>query len=113
MSTEDATYGQMLEQTAVEDNPEFWIEEILREAGNVYGRRNGVDARIADAKSVSPGYEGYVLENAALNQKIIGFEVAPLLSENYGTGFCLRPEERSEEYEQFKESIFEALYRDI
>lgn len=103
----------MLEETAADDDPEFWIEEILREAGDVYGRRNGVDARIEDAESISPGYEGYVLENAALGQKIIGFEVAPLLSENYGTGFALRPEERSEEYRKFKESIFEALYHDL
>lgn len=113
MSTSDATYGQMLEQTREENDQEFWIEEVLREAGNVYGRRNGVDAQIADAESVSSEYQGYVLENAALGQKIIGFEVAPLLSEDHGTGFALRPEERNEEYEEFKESIFEAFYRDI
>ena len=103
----------MLEQTAVEDDPEFWIEEILRKASEVYSRRNGVDARIDDAESVSPGYDGYVLENSALGNKIVGFEVAPILSEDYGTGFALRPEERNEEYREFKDSIFEALYRDV
>jgi hypothetical protein len=54
-----------------------------------------------------------VLENSALNHAIIGFEVAPVLSENYGTGFAIRPEENTEEYEEFKEAIFEAIYRDV
>lgn len=113
MSIEGRTYGQILEETGLEDEPEFWIEEILREAGEIYGRRNGVDAGIEDAESLSPGYEGYVLENQALGNKILGFDVAPLLSEEYGTGFSLRPEERGREYKEFKDSILEALNNEL
>ena len=113
MSVEGNTYGQMLESSHLEGSEEFWIEEILEQAADIYGERNGVNTGLEKTESLSEGYTGYVLENRDLQNKIIGFEVAPVISENYGTGFAIRPEERSEEYEDFTEAIYDAIYRDV
>lgn len=113
MSVEESTYGQMLESSHIEGSEEFWIEEILEEAADIYGDRQGLNTGLEKTDSLSEGYTGYVLENKDLQNKILGFEVAPVLSENYGTGFAIRPEERSEEYEEFTEAIYKAIYRDV
>lgn len=113
MSVEESTYGEMLERSSIGDDAGFWIEEILDEAADIYGGRNGVNAGIAEARSTLEFYEGYVLENADVNQKIVGFEVRPLLSEDFGTGFSMRPEEDSEEYREFCEAIYQAIESDI
>ena len=113
MSVENTTYGQMLERSRAREDQDFWIEEILEEASDVYSHRNGVDAGIMDAQTTSEDYEAYVLENSAVGVPIIAFEVRPLFSENYGTGFAMRPEEETEEYQEFKEAIFEAFYNNI
>jgi hypothetical protein len=113
MSVGESTYGQMLESAHIEGSEEFWIEEILEEAAEVYGERKGLNTGLEETESLSEGYTGYVLENKDVQNKILGFEVAPVLSENYGTGFALRPEERSEAYEDFTEAIYEAIYRDV
>lgn len=113
MSVEESTYGQMLENSHLEGSEEFWIEEILEEAADIYGNREGLNIGLEKTDSLSEGYNGYVLENKDLQGKILGFEVAPVLSENYGTGFAIRPEERSDEYEDFTEAIYEAIYRDV
>lgn len=103
----------MLENAHLEGNERFWIEEILEEASDIYGERQGLNTRLEETDSLSEGYTGYVLENRDLQNKILGFEVAPILSENYGTGFAIRPEERSEEYEEFTQAIYEAIYREV
>ncbi|QKQ98530.1 hypothetical protein GKQ38_03315 [Candidatus Nanohaloarchaea archaeon] len=113
MSVEESTYGQMLETSHLEGSEEFWIEEILEEAADIYGEIEGLNTGLEKTESLSEGYTGYVLENRDLQDKILGFEVAPVLSENYGTGFTIRPEERSEEYENFTEAIYKAIYREV
>jgi|APHM01.1.fsa_nt_gi hypothetical protein len=113
MSVEGSTYGQMLEGAHLEGSEEFWIEEILEQAAEIYGERRGINTALEETESLSEGYTGYVLENRDLQNKILGFEVAPVLSEDYGTGFAIRPEERSGEYDEFTEAIYDAIYRDV
>ena len=97
----------------MEGSEEFWIEEILEEAAEVYGERKGLNTGLEETESLSEGYTGYVLENKDFQDKILGFEVAPVLSDNYGTGFAIRPEQDNEEYDIFKEAIYEAIYRGV
>jgi len=113
MSVEGNNYGQMLENSHLEGSEDFWIKEVLEEATGIYGERKGLDTGLHEAESLSEGYTGYVLENRSLDRKILGFEVAPVISEEHGTGFAVRPEEDSEEYGDFKDAIFKAIYRDV
>ncbi|WEL23148.1 hypothetical protein [Candidatus Nanohalovita haloferacivicina] len=113
MSVEGSTYGEMLENSRIGDDAVFWIEEVLDEASDIYGDRNGVDAGIADARSTSEFYDAYVLENRAVGQKIFGFEVRPLRSGDFGTGFSMRPEGESDEYDDFRDAVYEAFESDV
>lgn len=113
MSVEENTYGQMLETSHMEDSEEFWIQEVLEKAADIYGENKGLNTRLERADSLSEGYTGYLLENRDVQNKILGFEVAPVLSESHGTGFTIRPEERSEEYNYFTEAIYDAICREV
>lgn len=113
MSVEKNTYGQMLESSHLEGSEEFWVQEVLEKAADIYGENRGLNTGLEKTDSLSEGYNGYVLENSDLENKVLGFEVTPILSENYGTGFAIRPEERSDVYEDFKEAIYETIYREF
>lgn len=113
MSVEERTYGQMLENSHLEGNEEFWIDEVLEKAADIYGERKGLNTGLEQTESLSKHYTGYVLENKDLQDKILGFEVSPVLSDNHGTGFAIRPEQDNEKYDIFKEAIYEAIYREV
>ena len=113
MSVEGNNYGRMLENSHLDGSEDFWIKEVLEEATDIYGERKGLNTGLHEVESLSEGYTGYVLENRGVDQKILGFEVAPVISEAHGTGFSVRPEEDGEEYDDFKDAIFKAIYRDV
>jgi len=86
MSVEELTYAQMLENSRLEGSEEFWIGEVLEKAADIYGDRTRLKTGLDQTESLSEGYKGYVLENKDFQDKIMGFEVSPVLSRNYGTG---------------------------
>lgn len=63
MSVDERTYGQMLENSHLEGSEEFWIEEVLEKAADIYGDRIGLKTGLDQTESLSEAYTGYVLEN--------------------------------------------------
>jgi hypothetical protein len=53
----------MLENSHLEGSEEFWIEEVLEKAADIYGDRIGLKTGLDQTESLSEAYTGYVLEN--------------------------------------------------